>query len=328
MRRISKQILFLFLVTALVASACKATAPSEAASTVPPASSGNSKAVSNLVYKEIAGVAPSLFMLDIYTNSEFQNAPVVIFIHGGGWTSGDKSNVNRGEQFVAFFQRNHAILVSANIRLMQSDLAPNTTYREQASDVASVVRWTRDHIAEYGGDPNRIALFGFSSGAHLSALVGADETYLRAEGLDLTALKCVMSFDVDAYDIPRAIAEGAQYNYPAAARNLPSYFTANVEIQKAASPMTYIEASKTYPAFLVVYTGVKNEQPGGEQQELGKRQSELFVEALRSVGVPATLFGDLSLTHTQLAMEFGKPDFEATNIAQAFLDEFFWGANP
>ncbi|MBI5842753.1 MAG: alpha/beta hydrolase [Chloroflexi bacterium] len=277
----------------------------------------------NIVYKNIAGTDPSLLMLDVYSSWNAQPAPVVIFIHGGTWISGDKSNVQRGSRFVEFFQKNNSVLVSANIRLMQSELSPNTTYHDQASDVASVVRWVRDHISDYGGDPKRIALFGYSSGAHLAALAGTDEQYLQAEGLDLSAIDSVMCFDVDAYDIPRAITEGKDFDYPAAAANLPKFFTTDIETQKAASPMEHIDAAKKHPAFLVVYTGNGPER-GGDPQELSRRQSELFVEALRSAGASAVLYGDLNLTHSQLAMQFGDPDFEVTNVAQEFLNEFFW----
>ncbi|MEW5941751.1 MAG: alpha/beta hydrolase, partial [Chloroflexota bacterium] len=249
----------------------------------------------DIVYKQAEGVDPSLLMLDVYSGPEMESAPVVVFIHGGTWTGGDKSNAHRSAKFLDFFRGNGAVVVSANIRLQQSDLSPNITYREQAADVASVVRWTRDHIAEYGGDPNRLALFGYSSGAHLVALVGADESYLRAEGLDRSALLAVMCFDVDAYDIPRAIAEGKDYGYPIAAVNLPKYFTSDMETQKAASPMTYVEAGHSYPAFLVVYTGYASDQVD-KVMELSKRQAELFVEALVNAGARASLFGDLNLS--------------------------------
>ena len=59
--------------------------------------------------------------------------------------------------------------------------------------------------------------------------------------------------------------------------------------------------------------------------ELSKRQAELFVEALQAVGGEASHFGDLSLEHNQLIMQFGQPGFGPTEAAQEFLDEYFWG---
>ena len=293
--------------------ACQAAGP-----TAPGPNAGNSF---DIQYQTIAGVDPSLLKLDVYTSPELVNAPVVIFIHGGSWSSGDKSNVQKAGQFVDFFRRNHAVLVSANLRLMYSDLSPNTTYRDQAADVAAVVRWVYDHITEHGGDPGTIALFGYSSGAHLVALVGTDEQYLQAQGLGLSVVDSILCFDVDAYDIPRAIAEGKDYHYPAAAVNLPKYFTSDLQTQQAASPMSYISTAKKHPAFLVVYAG---KQSGPAPQELSKRQSELFVDALKSANIPAILYGDLTLTHGQLGAQFGDTGFGPTNAAQEFLDEYFW----
>lgn len=277
----------------------------------------------NITYKTVAGSDPSLLMLDVYSSPGARSAPVVIFIHGGSWIAGDKSNVKKSPRFIEFFQKNNAILVSANFRLMQSELSPGITFRDQASDVASMVRWARDHISEYGGDPDRITLFGYSAGAHLVALVGTDERYLEAEGLDISAVDSVMCFDVDTYDIPRAIAESRDFNYPAAAVNLPKYFTNEIEIQRAASPMSYIDPTKKHPAFLVVYAAYPS-GGSGKLQELSKRQSELFVQALQTAGVSAILYGDLNLTHTQLVMQFGDPAFGLTIATQDFLDEFFW----
>jgi acetyl esterase/lipase len=313
----------LFAVAGLIALvglslACGATTP------LAPATRVSALNATDIVYKRVEGVDPSLLTLDVYAGSGMKSAPVVVFIHGGTWTGGDKSNVHRSKQFVDFFQRNGALLVSANIRLQQSDLSPHTAYREQASDVASVIRWVADHISDYGGDPNRLALFGYSSGSHLVALVGTDESYLRAEGLDRSALRAVMCFDVDAYDIPRAIAEGKDYGYPIAAVNLPKYFTSDLETQKAASPITYVDAAQSYPAFLAVYTGYSADKTS-QQMTLSKRQAELFVEALLRAGAQATLFGDLDLSHDQLIMQFGESGFGPTEAAQAFLNEFLWG---
>ncbi|MBI5856673.1 MAG: alpha/beta hydrolase [Sphingobacteriales bacterium] len=277
---------------------------------------------SNIVYKRVNGTDSSLLMLDIYGKANYSQAPVVIFIHGGTWTSGDKTNVKNGSQFVDFFTRNNAILVSANIRLMHNSLSPNTSFSDQASDVASVVRWVYDNIAAYGGNKSKICLFGFSSGSHLVALVSADERYLVQTGLNLDAVKTTMCFDVNAYDIPISIAEGGSYNYPAAATNLPNYFTSDSTVQIAASPMRYISALKPHPKFLIAYTGIKS--AAGDIQTLSKRQSELFAAALNNAGVYAGVNGDLNISHTQLAVNFGLPAFFMTSAAQGFLDQYFW----
>lgn len=273
--------------------------------------------VKNIEYKKISGADSSLLSLDVYPVKGAKDAPVVIFIHGGTWTSGDKGNIQRNKSLSEFFQRNGAVLVSANMRLVGSGLSPGTTYSDQAADVASAIRWTYDHIAEYGGDPKKIATLGFSSGAHLVALVGTDEKYLKEEGLDFSVLDGVVSFDVDAYDIPRAIIEGKDYHYPAAEKNLSKIFTSDSSVQRDASPIYHISSEKTYPAFLIVYAGTNG-------QTLSKRQSEVFADALKKANVHATAYGDLSWTHDQLVMQFGRSDFALTDKVQKFFDEFLW----
>lgn len=286
------------------------------------AAASDNTTAKNIVYKSVPGTDSTLLMLDVYAKSSYSQMPVVIFIHGGTWTSGDKSNVQNGAKFVDFFLRNNAILVSANIRLQYSSQSPGTGYAEQASDVASVMKWVYDHISQYGGDKSKICLFGFSSGSHLVALVSSNENYLGQVGLNLSNIKATLCFDVDAYDVPKAIAEGSLYNYPAAAVNLPKYFTYDTLLQKAGSPMFYLSPSKPHPNFLIAYTGIKS--AAGDIQTLSKRQSELFANALQNAGVTAVVTGDLNISHTQLAMNFGQTDFAITNTAQSFLNQYFW----
>jgi len=81
---------------------------------------------------------------------------VVIFVHGGSFQGSDKDNYNN---IMAWTAQNGMVGVNMNFRLF-----PEVTFPAQEEDIASVVEWTKANIAEYGGDPNRIFLFGHSSG--------------------------------------------------------------------------------------------------------------------------------------------------------------------
>ena len=72
-------------------------------------------------------------------------------------------------------------------------------------DVAKALAWILDHIASYGGDPKRIFLMGHSAGAHLAALVTADEAYLKKFGKSPAMLSGVVLLDSAGYDIPRKL---------------------------------------------------------------------------------------------------------------------------
>ena len=252
--------------------------------------------------------------LDVYPASG-ERRPVVIFVHGGGWTSGDKEMLREVDGFRRYFQDQDAVLVAPNHRLMF-----DVTFREQAADVAGAVAWVAENIHEYGGDPERILLWGFSSGAHLVALVGTDPRYLGAHGLGPGDLAGVCSFDVVAYDVPRAIETAAQLGYPRSAENLVRYFTADPATQRDASPVHHLGEVAELPPFLVVSAAL---QPGagGEEvsQELSPDQSRRFVEALSAQGASAT-WEAFDGSHSELVVELGTPGHEPTTWLGQFLE--------
>ena len=140
-------------------------------------------------------------MLDVYSPPNAKNLPVVFWIHGGGWQTGDKSSVQIKPQ--AFMDKGF-VFVSTNYRLL-----PNVDMATIVRDIAKSIRWVHDHIAEYGGDPERLLVMGHSAGAQLAALVCTDDRYLKAEGLSLAIIKGCVPVDGDTYDVP-AIIETAE----------------------------------------------------------------------------------------------------------------------
>jgi triacylglycerol lipase len=84
--------------------------------------------------------------------------PVMIFVHGGGFTRGDKAQV---DNMLVWAVNNGMVGVDVDYRL-----APKDPWPAGAQDLKAAVAWTRDHIAEHGGDPNRIILWGHSAGAN------------------------------------------------------------------------------------------------------------------------------------------------------------------
>src|SRR6516164_5277412 len=140
-------------------------------------------------------------VLDVYAPPDAKNLPVVFWIHGGGWQTGDKTSVQIKPQF---FADKGFVFVSTNYRLLPSvDIA--TIFR----DVAKSIHWVHEHIAEYGGDPKRLVVMGHSAGAQLAALICTDDRYLKAEGLSLAIIKGCVPVDGDTYDVPLMIETGA-----------------------------------------------------------------------------------------------------------------------
>ena len=112
--------------------------------------------------------------LDIYAPADAKNLPVVFWIHGGGWVTGDKSDVALKPQA---FNDKGFVFVSINYRLL-----PVVEMETINKDIAKAFRWVQDHIADYGGDPKRVLVGGHSAGAQLAALLCTDDRLLKAEG--------------------------------------------------------------------------------------------------------------------------------------------------
>lgn len=121
-------------------------------------------------------------VLDLYVpKDKDQPHPVVMFLHGGGWTSGSKNQY----RFVAeaLLGRGYVVVVPGY------RLYPETRFPGFIEDAAQAVAWTQAHVAEFGGDPDRLFLMGHSAGAHIAAMLNFDEKYLREAGLDRSVIK-------------------------------------------------------------------------------------------------------------------------------------------
>ncbi len=233
------------------------------------------------------------------------NAPLVIFVHGGGWKRGDKNNATGGSKAPHYLAQGYGF-ASINYRLV-----PDATVEQQAADVANAVAYLRVNAAKFGIDANRIVLMGHSAGAHLSALVGTDPQYLRKAGLDVSALAGVIPLDGAAYDVPAQMTEGARFMGDTYAQA----FGTDPARQKALSPYWHA-ASPNSPAFLILHV----------ERDDGARQSAGLAAALRKNGVSVKLqgFEGKGLRgHMEINRKLGDADYPATPVVDAWLRELF-----
>jgi arylformamidase len=280
---------------------------SEQRTALPKDSSGITEEL-NIPYAQISGVDPNLLSLDIYkpksfsTNAQQTRNPVVVMVHGGGFRGGDKANQSQGRQKASFFAGNGFVYVSVNYRL-----SPEVQHPAHVEDVAKALAWIVDHIASYGGDPKQIFLMGHSAGAHLAALVTADEAYLNKLGKSPSILSGVILLDSAGYDIPakldlsdgplaRPLAEGA--------------FGKDTQTWIQASPVQHVKRGKILPSFLVFYTDRKP----------AEAISKEFVEALQEAKTPAAAVLAKGKTHRTINRDIGKPEDGPSGLILDFLN--------
>lgn len=109
------------------------------------------------------GPDPTWQKLDVYRprNTELP-LPVIVSVHGGGWVYGDKE---RYQWYCMSLAQRGFVVVNFTYRL-----APEFQFPASMQDTCAVFNWTVDHIAEYGGMPNRVFAVGDSAGGHMLGL--------------------------------------------------------------------------------------------------------------------------------------------------------------
>lgn len=235
--------------------------------------------------------------LDIYPLVREGPAPVIIYIHGGGWKAGDKRRVRAAREF---FNQEGFVYVSINYRL-----TPEGRHPVNIGDVAHAIAWVHGNIADYGGDPDLLFLYGHSAGAHLAALVATDEQHLAAAGKGLEILRGVITLDTNAYDLPSLIRTRGPIPL------ILEAFGEDPLKQIEASPIHNIAPDKGIPPFLICYCGPKGAP--------GSLASEAFAAALMEAGIPAETLASPSQNHAQINRQFGTEGDEVTARAMEFI---------
>lgn len=279
----------------------------EVASKSSAARQANNYLKTTVQYKALAGIDPDLLSLDLYhyrlTNTR---KPVVIYVHGGGWSIGDKTNSLDNK--LSLFSSLNYIFVSINYRLSPFPFRPSNPnrvkYPDHNNDVADAAKWVFDHIAAYGGDPEKIALLGHSSGAHLVSLTGTSQQFLPARGLLLRKIKGVASIDTEGYDVPSQIGDEMYQNA----------FGTNNSTLIQASPIYNLFSSVSYPRFFVAKRGADDRVS----------LADAFINKLKSVGVVVSEVNGNPYTHGGINDAIGNPaDTIITPALKIFFQQCF-----
>jgi arylformamidase len=245
-------------------------------------------------------------MLDVYRPAAGKNLPVVVWVHGGGWQAGDKTEV--ASKPLAFTRKGF-VFVAVNYRFV-----PNVTMGTIVQDIAKSVRWVHDHVGPRGGDPNRLFLMGHSAGAQLAALVCTDDRFLKSEGLSLAILKGCVPVDGDTYDVPLQVAtveaRRRSLGQPDPKFGYPEKF-GPPDRQHDLSAVRHIARDKGIPGFLILHVA---------DHTVTTAQAHRLWSELREAGVPAKIFGAAGTDHVRLDRDLGVPGDPSTAELFVFVE--------
>lgn len=240
----------------------------------------------------------ALQKLDLKRVASPTPAPLIVFIHGGGWSIGDKGHAI-GAKAQHFSARGFAF-ASVNYRLV-----PSATVEQQAGDVAAAIGWLSANAGAQGIDPSRIVLIGHSAGAHLAALVASDPSYLAAARVPFASLKGAVLLDGAGYDVAAQMASPVN-------RVRPMYraaFGPDPARHKALSPLTHAAAPNA-PRWLVLAVA---------QRADSTAQGDALAAALNRAGSKAQVIRVAGTNHGKLNRNLGTEGDEATAKVDAFL---------
>lgn len=232
---------------------------------------------------------------DVYLPAQtLPGAPVILFVHGGGWANGNKDNPGVVEGKAGKWLPEGRVLVSTNYRMR-----PDTAPLDQARDVARALAQAQRLAPEWGADPARVVLMGHSAGAHLAALVGASPALWREAGARPPL--GVVSLDSGALDVPDMMRRP---------RLPPLYdraFGADPDDWVAASPQHQLTA-QAVPMLLVCSTRRRDACP----------QAQAFQAKAAELGVAFEVLPQ-ALSHAQVNRELGLPS-DYTVAVDRWLD--------
>jgi alpha-L-fucosidase 2 len=213
----------------------------------------------NIIYAEAGG---EKLLLDAHVPDADGKFPIAIIVHGDGWVAGDRRH-EISEMFEPLTKSNY-LWFSIEYRL-----APKNPWPACFDDVQTAIRWVKSHATEFKGDPNRVAIIGYSAGGHLVTLAGV-------LGKGKTAVNAVVGLAPPTDLVSDNERRGG---LTISMQSLWGWKTTNITdrvraVLKKNSPLTYVKPG--LPPFLIVQ--------GNLDRTVPHTQSEAFQAALKSAG--------------------------------------------
>jgi acetyl esterase/lipase len=269
---------------------------------------GNVEATFDLTYATVTGARPLL--LDVYRLPTAKAMPAIVFVHGGSYVGGDPRAdrhpiYGEVDGFMAYVASRGYVVIPVTYRL-----ADEARWPAQLEDVKAAIRWIRANAVQYGVDPQRIGVWGESSGGHIAAMVGStcgvkefdkqdnkgiysNSTPPTVQDKAASQSSCVQaavvwsgSSDFSLLDAQKESFTRLTHNDPASSQSrvLGCSLGTNCDaatVQRA-SALHYVAAGGAdNTAFLL--------QAGTHDEATPWQQSQILYDALRTKGVPAQI---------------------------------------
>jgi acetyl esterase/lipase len=205
-----------------------------------------------------------------------ESLPVVIFIYGGGWDAGSRGDYGFAG---AAYAGNGFVAIVPDYRLV-----PSVRFPKFVEDCALAVKWARDHVAAFGGDPRVIRIGGLWAGENNAGIIALDRHYLENVGVDPAIVRAaaLLAGPFDFYPFTAPLARAAMGRWPRPEETQPIHFA------RADAP----------PMFIAT---------GSNDQMVGAKNSRVLAARLKALGVKVKLRVYPGASHVDLASSLSRP---------------------
>jgi acetyl esterase/lipase len=251
--------------------------------------------------------------LDIWRRPDLKRhgrAPVLLQIPGGAWAAGNKRG--QAHPLMSHLAELGWVCVSINYRL-----SPRNTWPDQLIDVKRAIAWVKDHISEYGGDPDFVAITGGSAGGHLSALAAltANDSHYQPgfESADTSVQAAIPFYGVYDFTSTELTALHPMM-LPFLERFVIKQRRADVpELFASASPLSHV--SSDAPPFFVLH--------GRNDSFIPVRQARRFARKLRQHSHQPVAYAELPYAQHAFDVIGSSRAAHAAVAAEQFLAEIY-----
>jgi len=240
----------------------------------------------------------TLRSVDVFWSNNSNDANVIVFVHGGGWLSGDKKQYREMAESLA---SSGMTVVLVNYRL-----SPKVKFPTHLEDVCAALAWTINSVSNYNGDPNKIFLMGHSAGGYLITMAVCDDEYINLYDIAPSDIAGIITIS-GVFEI-KTQEGGATKKY------LGMVFGSDEEIWKEATCQNYINESRNdIPQILISWTEDEN--------DLIKNESLSLIDALNTAGLQYQTFVFEGSDHNAYVTKLQDPESNFSKEFAEFIEQ-------